>query len=1192
MAIFTCKRCGEPLDIIGTHGVCECKVCGAQQTVPRPTSDKIESLHGSAAQARKIGDFDGAKVIYNQILAETPDDPEVYWALVLCEYGVQYVIEPGTNKRVPTVNRTQITPVFDDDHYKLSMEYATEEQKVIYEADAKEIDDIQKGILEISSKEDPFDVFICYKESEDGVEPKQRTIDSVRAEEIYNALTKEGLKVFFARITLEDKLGTEYEPYIFSALNSARVMLAFGTKKEHFYAPWVRNEWSRYIALRRKDPKNKNLIAVYDDATHLPREFSNIQSQDMTKVGWHLDLVRGVKKFFDRGTTVHEVMHDKFEKAENEKKIKRAFTFLEDGDFEHANEYAEAVLDVTPEYAEAYLIKLLVELKIKKAELLKSCTTYIGSNFNYLKACQYAPDDLLKSLHRYEKATRDNSNNQKAQELFTQGCQLMEKELYYDAIKLFESVGTYSTRLKIDDKLKACKEHFNAKYYDIATHSIDDEDYARAITYLKLIGDHSDSKKKLAYCERMMNEVAYKAAVNLMDRGAYSEAIKGFEKIAEYKDSAQKIRHCKDLISEAMYKNGLDLMNKGAFNDATSEFEKITNYKDAEKRIKQCRELAIKTAYKEAVDLMKDGLYGDAITAFEKIADYKNASKLIGKCKRLAASGKGPKKKRTHTSGKKGNGVKKPNGFLRFVVFALIAVGIGFGFTYLKSHGYFEPDAFEYTEIDGGVILTGVKEGADVVDSEGLLKIPQYIKGQPVLRIDDNAFEYNRSIYSLVIPDGIVVIGQNAFGNCSNINSVIIGNTVTKIHTTAFLNTNISSITAPLKAFEAKAIPLDNVSHIEITKANGVIPEGIFNYKTFSTITLSSDVTGIAPGAFAYCSNIATVTIPGSVETIGAGAFQGCYSLTSLTIEEGVKRIEALAFYGCNNLSTLTIPSSAELVDPTAFNETKLYTVTLPAEFVGSISKDYLSEVTITSGEIPEGAFAGGGLSTVILNDGVTKIGAQAFAYNYNISSITIPATVTEIADDAFVGCGITNATLPISFAGVLDKYALANVTLVGDGSIPADAFKNCRNLTSITFENCTVSEIGASAFENCTSLTEFAIPDGVGVIGDNAFKGCSALRSVSIPSSVSSIGSYAFYECAEINTLTLPDGLEVIGSYAFCGCGSLMTIQIPASVNTVGEGALSGCDALMVINCKASSQPDGWAENWTDSPEIVNWGY
>ena len=262
MAAFKCKMCGGDLIIEQGSTVAECEYCGSTQTLPKLDDDRRANLYDRANHFRRNNEFDKAAGIYEQILNEDTTDAEAYWSLVLCQYGIEYVEDPATHKRVPTVNRAQFTSIFDDDNYKSAIQYADGYQRELYEKEAKTINDIQKGILAISQKEEPFDVFICYKETDAN---GRRTMDSVLANDLYHQLTQEGFKVFFSRITLEDKLGTAYEPYIFAALNSAKVMVVLGTKPEYFNAIWVKNEWSRYLALVKQSGGKKALIPAYRD---------------------------------------------------------------------------------------------------------------------------------------------------------------------------------------------------------------------------------------------------------------------------------------------------------------------------------------------------------------------------------------------------------------------------------------------------------------------------------------------------------------------------------------------------------------------------------------------------------------------------------------------------------------------------------------------------------------------------------------------------------------------------------------------------------------------------------------------------------------------------------------------------------------------------------------------------------------
>lgn len=396
MAVLKCKMCGGDLEALQGMSVCECMYCGSKQTLPKMGSEKKNNLYDRANHFRRNNEYDKAMAIYEQILNEEADDSETYWSILLCRYGIEYVEDSATHKRVPTVNRAQMTSILADEDYKAAIKYADADRKAVYEAEAKEIDQIQKGILEISSKEEPFDVFICYKETDSN---GRRTEDSVLANDLYHQLVLEGFRVFFARITLEDKLGTAYEPYIFAALNSAKVMVVLGTKPEHFNAVWVKNEWSRYLALIKGGAK-KILIPAYKnmDPYDLPEEFSHLQAQDMGKLGFMQDLIRGINKLAVEEKIPQETVNPVNNSVQP--LVERAFLFLEDGDFARADEFCEQALNQDPKNAKAYIGKLMVERKIKKQEDLSNATDEISSSNYYQKAIRFAEDSLREELER------------------------------------------------------------------------------------------------------------------------------------------------------------------------------------------------------------------------------------------------------------------------------------------------------------------------------------------------------------------------------------------------------------------------------------------------------------------------------------------------------------------------------------------------------------------------------------------------------------------------------------------------------------------------------------------------------------------------------------------------------------------------------------------------------------------------
>jgi len=392
-----------------------CDSCGVTSTLPKANDEKLVNLFNRANHYRRQNEFDKAMGSYEAILNEDTTNAEAHWCIVLCRYGIEYVEDPRTHERVPTCHRTQYASVLTDADYIAALDNAQDSYtRGLYEAEAKKISEIQKSILAISKREEPYDVFICYKETTDG---GSRTQDSVLAQDIYYQLKNDGYRVFFAKISLEDKLGQEYEPYIFAALNSAKVMLVVGTSREHFTAVWVRNEWSRFLSLMKGD-RSKLLIPCYRDmdAYDLPEEFSHLQAQDMSKIGFIQDITRGVKKVLDSGKApvpasaapAAAVVQAADAGASIDSLLKRAALFLEDADYAQAVSYCERVLDVDPENAMAYLYSLYAESNVKNEEGLWYQGKPLDNLPNYKKFVRFATPEQSAKLVGYNQAIHDH----------------------------------------------------------------------------------------------------------------------------------------------------------------------------------------------------------------------------------------------------------------------------------------------------------------------------------------------------------------------------------------------------------------------------------------------------------------------------------------------------------------------------------------------------------------------------------------------------------------------------------------------------------------------------------------------------------------------------------------------------------------------------------------------------------------
>lgn len=665
MALFKCKMCGGDLEITAGVTVAECEYCGAQQTIPKLDDDRRANLYDRANHFRRNNEFDKAMGIYEQILNEDNTDAEAYWSLVLCRYGIEYVEDPSTRKRVPTVNRAQFTSIFDDDNYKSALQNADSYQRAIYEAEAKAINEIQKGILAISQREEPFDVFICYKESDNA---GRRTPDSVLANDLYHQLVQEGFKVFFARITLEDKLGSAYEPYIFAALNSAKVMVVLGTRPEYFNAVWVKNEWSRYLSLIKNGAK-KMLIPAYKDMDpyDLPEEFSHLQAQDMSKLGFMQDLIRGIKKILDadasRATVVKETIVAG--NANTAPLLKRAFMFLEDGDWNSADEYCEKVLDLDPECAEAYLGKLMAEMQVKKRGDLNNCKNPFDRHNHYQKAMRFAGDALKKELQGYiDSIVERNLSRAYNDATFSMKAAKSEADFKNAAAKSSELKGYKDSK----ELAKKCIEEaecarLSALYNSAASAMASaktEKQFKDAATSFSYIKGFKDAEKLAANCLAKAEEARltalYDAAFATMTAAQteqqYKEAAEQFGAIKTFRDADSLLAECHVKAEEtrltALYDTALAAMNSAKteqqYKAAAEQFDAIKTFSDAQEQYYACLESAEASCkdaiYSAGIVHMSNSVkrvedLQAAIEEFQKIYGWKDTDDKIIECQDL-----------------------------------------------------------------------------------------------------------------------------------------------------------------------------------------------------------------------------------------------------------------------------------------------------------------------------------------------------------------------------------------------------------------------------------------------------------------------------------------------------------------------------------------------------------------------------
>ena len=567
MAVIKCKMCGGDLNISEGSSVVECEYCGSRQTIPTADNEKKMTLFARAGRLLRGCEFDKASGVFESIVADFPEEAEAYWGLVLCKYGIEYVDDPATGKKVPTCHRSSFDSVLDDPNYEQACENGDVIARRVYREEARQIEELRKGIIEVSGKEAPYDIFISYKETDD---QGNRTLDSVIAQDLYNELTEKGYRVFFSRISLEDKLGVEYEPYIFAALNSARLMLVVGTDYEHFDSVWVKNEWSRFLKLISSGQK-KVLIPVFKnmDPYDMPKEFAKLSAQDMGKVGAMQDLLRGVEKILGGKTEEKKetVVIQQSSGPNVQALLKRGEMALADGKWDDAKGYYDRVLDMDAECGEAYLGLFLVENSCRNAE------EYAATQIEKLSECQFETLTACEEqTERVRKAIQDDVvpgylDEKELQLLFTfdrsyqssltmRGDQLQKKEKFFSENRTLNRAKQYADPALME-KLKGMEDAVLGFLKNaIAEAQAEDEANIARVTaeYAAHLEKAEATANSMGQEARSKREADYVAACQAADAASsmlgHQKAAHRFAVLKGYKDSAERLKKEIEIINE------------------------------------------------------------------------------------------------------------------------------------------------------------------------------------------------------------------------------------------------------------------------------------------------------------------------------------------------------------------------------------------------------------------------------------------------------------------------------------------------------------------------------------------------------------------------------------------------------------------------------------------------------------------
>jgi hypothetical protein len=453
------------------------------------------------------------------------------------------------------------------------------------------------------------------------------------------------------------------------------------------------------------------------------------------------------------------------------------------------------------------------------------------------------------------------------------------------------------------------------------------------------------------------------------------------------------------------------------------------------------------------------------------------------------------------------------------------------------------------------------------------LNIPTVISSFPVRAVADYAFQYNSTITSVVIPNGVTTIGEGAFQGCSGLTTMSFPNSIASMGNdacrdcSALATVTIGTGLASLGSNVFAGCSL--LSSITVAVANsfyssegGVLFDEartqLIHYpaRKSGPYVVPATVTGIASFAFQGAVNAFTsVTLPAGLTSIGAYAFSGCTLLTSITIPNSVVLVDLLAFGECTGITSIHIGSGATDIRTRAFSGcSNLVAITVDPLNPSYSSVDGVFFDKFQTRLIQYPAKKAG---RYVVPTGVVVLEPYAFDFATSLTSLSLPTSVTTIGDSCFSRCSaLTSIVIPESVTRILEY-----------------TFEDCARLTSVTVGNA-VTEIGSFAFSGCIRLTGATFGTGLASIGENAFSGCGLLVRARFFGSAPSIGTSAFSPVGAGFTVTYSAGASGFTSPTWNGFASVASSTSPPEIaveqpatNTLTSGVSEVVFAPVLVN-------------------------
>ena len=514
-------------------------------------------------------------------------------------------------------------------------------------------------------------------------------------------------------------------------------------------------------------------------------------------------------------------------------------------------------------------------------------------------------------------------------------------------------------------------------------------------------------------------------------------------------------------------------------------------------------------------------------------------------------------------------------------------------------------DYFEELNASGASRIE-IPEGMTVIDNNAFknnTKLKEVILPSTLKSIGISAFE-GTSLSKIELPSSLTYIGENAFANIMTLTEVTLPKSVETASHAFYGDINLKKVIFEDGIVTIPSGVLYNTGLEEIVLPSSVKTIGSYafsNNKSLEKINLLDGVRQIEEGAFSGDSKLSVVELPETLTEISRYVFSDTPSLTHISLPSGITNIGTGAF-NHSGLTSIELPKELTEIGYDAFSRTHLSEIYLPKKLntlgLNAFSNiDTLKKVTVTS-DINnswddwywEGFFDGSPLTTVVIEEGVTKIPAKMFYNQPGIMNINFPSTMKEIAGYAFKNTSLKTVLFPSALEKI-GSYAFGDiVTLtsidVGSNLVTGrNAFSGSKNLVTINLKSG-VRKI-VDGFLADTGITEFVVPEGVEEIGKDAFSSNKQLTKLILPSTLKTIGEGAFsntglkeivfpatmktipygiLDNTQVEKIVLSEGVEEIGDYAFANNKLLKSVVLPSTLKKIGRGAFKDSNLESVI--------------------------